>query len=286
MGRAYLVENGFIAVKRARHGIFAFNRNDRFIGRSLDLYGEWCELELDLLRGFIRPGDTVVDVGANIGTHAVAFAGMVGKTGTVLAFEPQRLSFQLLCGNVALNCLTNVHCWQKAAGNSNGRARIPVLPPEEARNFGAVPVGGAGEEVEVATIDSLGMGSCRLMKIDVEGMEPEVIEGARATIAAHRPVLFVENNTLDKASRTMAAILEAGYRAWWHLALYYNPDNFFGNHDNVFARYQPEANLLCMPVGVDPGVPSLIESTGVDDNWKKALQRGIAAGNPRFSRTS
>lgn len=140
-----------------------------------------------------------------------------------------------------------------------------------------------GDDVETITIDSLELKSCRLIKIDVEGMEPEVITGARATIAAHRPILFVENNTIDKASPTIAAILDAGYRAWWHLALYYNDFNFFGNPENVFAKYHPEANLLCMPNCVDPNIPDLIECTGINDNWRLALDRGIAAGNPRFS---
>ena len=280
----HLVENDYIGVKRGRHGIFMFNRNDRFIGRSLELYGEWCEPEIELLRNFLRPGDTVVDVGANIGTHAVALAGAVGNTGSVWAFEPQPLPFQLLCGNVAINCLTNVRCFQKAVGDADGRASVPVLAPSESHNFGAVSIntGSAGEDVELVKIDTLGLKSCRLLKIDVEGMEPEVLGGARKTIEALRPILFVENNTLDKASRTIAAILDAGYKPWWNLALYYNKANFFGNQENVFSKCQPEANMLCMPDGTDPKIPTLIECVGADDNWQKARDRAIAARNPLF----
>lgn len=282
---AYLVENGFIAIKRCKHGIFMFNRNDRFIGRSLDCYGEWCESEVGLLQRFLRPGDAVIDVGANIGSHTLAFASAVGESGSVLAFEPQRLPFQLLCGNVAINCMVNVHCLQKAAGDRNGRAKVPALPPNEPHNFGGVSIGGessSGEDVEVVTIDSLGLKSCHLIKIDVEGMECEVIGGGGETILEYRPILFVENNTKDKASRTIAAILGIGYKAWWHLALYYNNSNFFNNRENVFAEFKLEANLLCMPDGSDPGVPELIECIGINDNWEKARDRGIAAGNPLF----
>jgi len=83
--------------------------NDKFIGRrSLDAYGEFCELELYLLRQIIKPGMTVVEAGANIGTHTVAFAKAVGATGRVLTFEPQRTVFHMLCGNLALNGLSNV----------------------------------------------------------------------------------------------------------------------------------------------------------------------------------
>lgn len=286
MAPNYLVNNGYIGVKRAKHGIFMFNRNDRFIGRSLDHYGEWCESEIGLLQNFIASGDTVVDVGANIGTHTVAFAGMVGDTGKVLAFEPQRLPFQHLCGNIAINCLTNVYCLQKAVGCSNGSAKIPALSPYELHNFGAVSIGEqgiAGEDVDAITIDSLGLKSCRLIKIDVEGMEPEVIQGASTTIATLKPVLFVENNMADKSSRTLAAIIDAGYKAWWHLALYYNPANFFKNRENIFTSIQPEANLLCLSDDRNPGIPELIECIGAGDNWKLARDRGIAAGNPLFA---
>lgn len=285
MKPASALENSFIAVKRCRHGLFMFNRNDRFIGRSLDYYGEWCESELALLLRFCRPGDVVVDVGANIGSHTIAFARAVGAGGAVYAFEPQRLAFQLLCGNLALNVLTGVHARQQAAGAQPGRATVPALPWHEPHNFGAVSIHApaqAGDAVDVTTLDALALDACRLIKIDVEGMEPEVIAGAHATIARCRPLLFVENNTVEHAARTIAAIEQIGYRAWWHLGLYYNPANFFGNAENVFAPYKPEANMLCLPDGGDPGVPELIECTGVGDTWEKARDRGIAARNPLF----
>jgi hypothetical protein len=95
-------------------------------------------------------------------------------------------------------------------------------------------------------------------------------------------VLFVENNTIDKAAPTLSVLLGLGYRLWWHLALYYNPANFFGNGENVFARFQPEANLLCLPAGEDPAIPELIACSGAQDNWKLAMQRGIEARNPLF----
>lgn len=71
-----------MAVKRCRHGLFAYNVNDSFIGRSHDLYGEWCEAELAILGQILRPGDTALDVSANIGTHAVFFAQAAGRDDT------------------------------------------------------------------------------------------------------------------------------------------------------------------------------------------------------------
>ncbi len=283
--RSYLIENSVVAVKRCRHGVFMFNRHDRFIGRSLDCYGEWCETELDLLLRFCRHGDVVVDVGANIGSHTLAFAKAVGDSGEVVALEPQRIPFQMLSGNVALNGLCNVRVLQQGAGDRSGRAMVPLVSGKDPHNWGAVSLGdegSPGETVDVVPVDGLGLRSCRLIKIDVEGMEPQVIRGAANAIRRFQPILFVENNTVEKASATIAAILETGYRAWWHLGLYYNRKNFFNNRVNVFEQYKPEANMFCAPASFDPGVPELIECIGVDDNWEKARDRGIAARNPLF----
>ena len=72
-----------------RHGQFLILDQDTWVGRALDRYGEWCEHEVQLFRALLRPGDTVVDVGANIGAFSVPLARFVGPTGRVIAFEAQ-----------------------------------------------------------------------------------------------------------------------------------------------------------------------------------------------------
>ena len=76
--------NEYTALKECRHGFFLYNRNDTFIGRSLDLYGEWCEGELVALFQIVQPGQVVIDVGANIGTHTVPLAKKVTQSGPAL----------------------------------------------------------------------------------------------------------------------------------------------------------------------------------------------------------
>src|SRR3954465_1933985 len=95
----------FTVLTQTRHGQMLVNRHDVYIGRSLELYGEWSEGEIDLFRQVLRPGMVVADAGANIGTHTVARAQMVAPNGVVYAFEPQRIVFQTLAANVALNSL-------------------------------------------------------------------------------------------------------------------------------------------------------------------------------------
>jgi len=280
----YLVENRHVAVKRCRHGLFMYNRNDQFIGRGLDLYGQWCEFEIQLLRRFIRPGDTVVDAGANIGTHTVAFADLVGPTGRVHAFEPQRRSFHMLAGNVALNALDNVICHHKAVGDTDGEIALPPLPPPDIPfNFGGLALSRAaadGERVPLVRLDSLELPACRLIKIDTEGMEPQVMDGARETIARCRPLLYVENNE-PGASKPLARRLDAlGYAARWSMFPYFDPTNFYANTVNIWPNALPPANLICAPKGLDVDLADHEPFLGENDDWRACLQR-VTARQPR-----
>src|SRR5882672_1609267 len=77
-------------IKDCRHGRFMYLPNDAYIGRSLDVYGEYCEGESEIFRQLLRPGDVALDVGANIGALTVGMARTVQSAGAVVAFEPQR----------------------------------------------------------------------------------------------------------------------------------------------------------------------------------------------------
>ena len=277
MQSPYLLEYRYVAVKQCKHGLFMYNRNDAFIGRGLDLYGEWCDFEIQLLRQFINPGDVVVDAGANIGTHAIAFANLVGPTGVVHAFEPQRRNFLMLAGNVALNALENVVCHQKAVGDSNGEIRLPPLPPPDLNfNYGAVSLSQGsriGENVPIVTLDSLRLHACRVIKIDTEGMEPQVLDGGQALIERCRPLLYVENNE-PGASRRLNKVLDTlGYRAWWSIFPYYDSRNFYSNTVDVWQNVVPASNMLCAPKEANLVPGDLEPFLGEDDDWKSCVQR-------------
>jgi FkbM family methyltransferase len=273
----YLVENRHIAVKRCRHGVFMYNRNDSFVGRGLDLYGEWCDFEIRLLRQFIKPGDTVVDAGANIGTHTVAFANLVGPTGTVHAYEPQRRSFMLLAGNVALNALDWVVCHQQAVGETIAEIHLPPLPPPDmVFNFGAVPLAAgnqSGEKVPLVTLDSLDLPRCAVIKIDVEGMEAAVLAGATRLIERCRPLLYVENNDRDSSKRLANRFVQFDYVAYWSIFPHYDPTNFYGNTINVWQEIVPSANLLCVPRQMKFDAGGFEPFLGENDDWRACVQR-------------
>src|SRR4051812_26232890 len=117
---------GFNEVRMCNTGPMLYNRHDIYVGGSLAKYGEFSVAEQEVFAQMVRPGSVVVEVGANIGAHTVLLARLVGRDGEVHAFEPQRIVFQALCANLALNQCTNVFAKQMAVGASNGTIAVPA----------------------------------------------------------------------------------------------------------------------------------------------------------------
>jgi FkbM family methyltransferase len=261
-------EDSITGISECRHGRMLYLRHDVFIGRSLELYGEYCEGEATVFAQILSPGHVAVEVGANIGSHTVHLAKLVGPSGTVLAFEPQRIIFTVLCANVALNELFNVRPIHAAVGSARGTIRVPVLNPGAQQNFGGLSLPGRaqGEPVPVVTLDHYPLPSLRLLKIDVEGMESEVLLGARETIAKHRPIIYAENDRRENSPRLIRLLEEYGYRLYWHSPWLFNPNNFFGHRENVFGNVG-SLNMLCVPNEGSVQAAGFRQVKGPDDWW-------------------
>ena len=115
-------------------------------------------------------------------------------------------------------------------------------------------VGEASEPVEIIPVDTLGLARCDLLKIDVEGMEGEVLAGATSTITRYRPVLYVENDREEKSAPLIEGLLSLDYELFWHLPLPFNPENFFGHTANVFEGIV-SFNILGVPREAKRSVP-------------------------------
>jgi FkbM family methyltransferase len=237
-----------VRLKATRHGLMLYNSNDSIIGRSFDLYGEFSEGEVDLFRQLLQPGMVVLDIGANIGAHTLYFASAVGQRGRVIAYEPQRVIHQMLCANLALNSVTNVQTLHAGAGRERGITRVPFLDYSKDNNFGRISLGadGASERVDVIPVDALELERCHFMKIDVEGMEGEVVAGATSTIARLRPPLYIENDRREKSAALIEQLFSLEYELFWHLPRYFNPENFFRQRANAFGGLL-SINMLCLP---------------------------------------
>lgn len=245
---------------RCRYGWMLSNVNDLYIGRSLQHYGEYCQDEADLLAPYLSAGDWVVDAGANVGSMTLFFALAVGAAGRVYALEPQRIVHQMLCANAALNGLANVYALHAAAGAQSGRIKVDLPDYSRPNNFGAMPLGQwqDGEEVRLLRLDELELERCRLIKIDVEGMEAEVLQGAAGCIARHRPLLYVENDREEKAQALLRQVAAMDYRIYRHVSSYFNPENFLGRSDNIFEGIHA-SNMLCLPAEGGFATPALEE---------------------------
>lgn len=135
---ALLDTDSFNQLTKAKNGYILYNRFDRYIGRSIQEYGEFSELEADIFRQIVKEGDSVIEVGANIGTHTLVLSNLCKDSGKVIAFEPQRVVYQTLCANIALNSKTNVFAYQQALSDKNGYLNIPILDYKTTNNFGGI----------------------------------------------------------------------------------------------------------------------------------------------------
>jgi FkbM family methyltransferase len=216
----------------------------------------------------VRPGQSVFDIGANIGAHTIAFAAIVGPLGHVTAFEPQRVIFQILNANAALNGLTAVTTKAIALGSAAGAIKVPPLNYAGEANFGGLSLEGAtvGEEVPLLTFDSLAVAACDFVKIDVEGMEIEVLKGMGETIARFRPAMYVENDRARKSAALIAHLLELNYRLYAHVTPSFHPANFFANPVNVFG-VTGAFNMICLPRERQQSASGLREITDPNEQF-------------------
>lgn len=194
-----------------------------YIGADIALYGYWeiqslKALELICLRFGLH--GTFVDIGANIGAYSLA----LGKSfANIIAFEPNPETHSLLSHNLKFNLDCDYVASQLALGDGSYLAKISTT---KANRGGAsiLPCNyerGEITEVRVETLDSVletDIGLCEktaidLIKIDVEGFEADVIQGAIKTIKDHRPVVAFEWSGCSRVSHSHVKILEElGYR--------------------------------------------------------------------------
>jgi len=233
---------------QTRSGPMLALKGDHYITRSLEVYGEYCPDEWRMLKQIIRPGMTVVEVGANMGTHSVDMARACAP-GPFYAFEPQPRIFQILCANLALNDIGNALAYPEGCGEAEGEAVVPLVDYAGRGNFGGVALqaaGARGIKVRIRALDSFELPACGLIKIDVEGFEPQVLRGARQTIARCRPILYVENDRPAQQQEVISLIADMGYRLYWHTPGLFDPGNFKGVQEDIFGRIG-SINMLCVP---------------------------------------
>jgi FkbM family methyltransferase len=227
----------------SNHGTLIVNRNDRCsdgkgntwgVGYQILDTGSHDQREIDFIlallerrRKYFGAGVVALDCGANIGVHTVEYARAMYGWGEVLAFEAQEKIFYALAGNVAINNCFNVSARHCAVGASCGQIEIPEPDYFAPASFGSLELKQTartefiGQEVDYGktrpvaqiSIDSLRLQRLDFIKVDVEGMEEDVLKGAVESLATHAPILMIE------VLKTSQAIIEGllvpvGYKCY------------------------------------------------------------------------
>ena len=168
---------------------------DTTISQELILSGKWEDYETELFKKNIKPGDTVVDIGAHIGYYTVIAAQLVGDKGKVYAFEPDPKNYQLLQRNVKLNGYSNVVLVNKAVSDKSGQAHLflnnentgdhRIFNPELDRR---------SLSIATTTLDDFFKDKEKrvdIIKMDIQGAEARAFQGAMKVIARNRHIKLI-----------------------------------------------------------------------------------------------
>jgi FkbM family methyltransferase len=143
-------------------------------------------------------GKNIIDIGANLGFHSLEFADLVGDTGIVYAFEPQRLIYYQLCSNIILNGYDNIYAYNVALGDRN---EVVLIENADYYSNETINIGNAhinaftnnhNNKTQLVKLDDYNFKDISIIKIDVQGYEPYVIDGAVNTIIQNQPFIFIE----------------------------------------------------------------------------------------------
>jgi FkbM family methyltransferase len=190
------------------------NRHDLGTTPVLKEHGAWAWEEIESLQGFY--GGIMLDIGANVGTHTLVYARNATH---VFAFEPQTLVYHNLCANLLLNNVKNVTPVLCALGATAGYMQMKSFSPHEDNCPAGASLGRGDSLVPVRPLDALEIPKVDFIKIDVEGYELEVLQGATATLKRSHPTLYIEMHSPELIKRVPEFMQSLGYSSqpWCHV---------------------------------------------------------------------
>jgi len=201
-----VLEPGCIYIEN-EYGKIAYYENDEEMVKQKEhnLFFEQ-EYVISYLKDFILKSKVILDIGAHCGSHSMIYKSLNSKC-KIYAFEPQTMLYRLLVRNLRSNGYKSVLCLNNAVGNKIGAVEMNSFSTDglnsyenvsyggqDMYNLAGIQIGSGGEPAYMITVDSLSLTGCDFIKIDVEGYEPLVLEGALSTIEKYRPVISYESN--------------------------------------------------------------------------------------------
>jgi FkbM family methyltransferase len=176
-------------------GPLLFPSFDRFILPAIRASGVWEPDESEYLRNHLRPGMTVLDVGANVGYTALVMSESVGESGLVIALEPEPLNFILMCSNIKQKAAGNVLPIHAAAGEKTGSTTL-LRSPDNAGDHRTAPhpMGIAAVDVPVVALDDLvpvNLG-VDFVFVDAQGYDHRIVRGMGSIVERSKPPMMLE----------------------------------------------------------------------------------------------
>lgn len=189
---------------------------DEYLGKAFIVNGSYGEDEFKAWEPFLNSDSVALDIGANFGSHTFHFASIAK---VVYAFEPQLELFRMLSGSLALQHRMNVTAMNVAVGSEFGVINCPNMDFMRPNNFGGVSLldEWKGGTVQVIPIDEIPLNQCDFVKIDVEGMELSVLEGAQKTIEKFRPIISVEADREDSIDSIYNWLIDRDFNVLFHM---------------------------------------------------------------------
>jgi len=235
--------------------------DDPTIGRSLDLYGEYCQPEIELLKNLSNKTTWFVDIGANIGTHTIPMSYHVDR---VIAFEPDDANFDLLSKNVAGLCAIrkNVTATKMAIGDTLQEVNTQF-------DFGKTKIV-QGTGIKSAPLDILGLPKVDLVKIDVEGQELKVLVGMRNILITCKPDMLIEMQDETTYNETFDFLKSCNYNAYWFPVSTYSKNNQKNNTDDVFGPTHGVINWICTAYQLNTELEPVVDR---DDTVERMVYR-------------
>lgn len=208
-------------VARLRSGGCVHAQLDDYVGRAAFFFGDLDPKVRWICDRVLRPGDLVVDVGANIGIVTMQAAGLIGPSGHVHAVEPQRDLASQIRASAALNRYQNITVHEFGLSDAPGEMTLTV-PTENCGAASVVSGQVEGRDLKVRVertsdfLCAIGAQDARLLKIDVEGYEAAVLAGAGDILPTAGPdvILFEEYRDPAQEPRSLKLVQAAGYHVF------------------------------------------------------------------------
>lgn len=224
-------------IKQTPHGFYVIE-NDTHIGKWAEEAGrlDHDQNMLPLILSEINDGDVVIDAGAYIGDHTLAYAKKVGKHGAVYAFEANHQAFECLSRNMRYYGLNHVKCFLTPLGSGKEVVDVAMFQG----NYGMSYL--KGGSIPTKTLDSMMNVFIEqpvdFIKMDCEGFEPNILDGAINLIKHSRPKMLIEVNrgALARYGYTPESIMDRVIALDYSIENIYREQPLFGEQFDILCR--------------------------------------------------